>query len=182
MIYLTDKYFFVYSAVNFADISSTCNSPRFNLLSVVFLIWLLPSNTAKYHSVFLYWSLKLYFFLQRKISNALGQYLETLKIFSLRLHAASHSAWLEKFSCKSFPQQKCGAKLVTVTNQSVPRPPTTSFVFSQAKYFYRWLLIWLKTLNPKGYAAKCRYRKCLDVICLRNGNKPRRKKMKTFST
>ena len=39
-------YFFVLSAVNFADILSTCNSPRFNLL-VIFLIELLLSHSAK---------------------------------------------------------------------------------------------------------------------------------------
>ena len=41
---------------------------------------------------------------------------------------------------KMFPQElsttKCGAKLVTVTNPPVPRPPTTSSAFSQAKHIF----------------------------------------------
>ena len=45
MIYLTGIYFFVLSALNLADISSTCNSRRFNL-SVNFLIGLLLSHSA----------------------------------------------------------------------------------------------------------------------------------------
>ena len=46
-----------------------------------------------------------------------------------------------------------------------------TFAFSQAKHFffstswkYRPLPIWLKTWNLKGYAAKYRYRKDLDVV------------------
>ena len=60
--------------------------------------------------------------------------------------------------------QQCGARLVTVTNEAVPRSSTTSFVFSQIKHFlfstswkYQRVPIWLKTLNPKGYAEKCWY-------------------------
>ena len=45
-LYLIGIYFFVLWAVNFADVSSTYNSPRFKL-SVIFLIGLLPSNFAK---------------------------------------------------------------------------------------------------------------------------------------
>ena len=60
-----------------------------------------------------------------------------------------------------------------VTNEPVPRTSTTTFAFSQAKHFffstswkYRRIPIWLKTLNPKGYAAKYLYRKDLDVYAL----------------
>ena len=66
-----------------------------------------------------------------------GQYLEALNVFSLGLHVASNSALLEKnFAARIFAQpQECGARLVTVTNQQVPRPSTTFFAFSQAKHF-----------------------------------------------
>ena len=53
-----------------------------------------------------------------------------------------------------------------VTNEPVPRPLATSFALSETKYFffsiswkYRRVPIWLKTFNPKGYAAKYRYQK-----------------------
>ena len=59
-------------------------------------------------------------------------------------------------------------------NEPVPRPSTTYFAFSRAKHFffstsgkYRRLPLWLETFNPnKGYAAKYRYRKGLDVYAL----------------
>ena len=67
-----------------------------------------------------------------------------------------------------FPQ-----RLVTVTNGLVPRPSATSLAVSQAKQFlfstswkYQRVPIWLKTLNLKGYTAKYRYRKGLDVYAL----------------
>ena len=71
MIYLTGIYFFVLLAVNFADISSTCNSPPIFNLTVIFLIPLLPSNSAKiWVSNYLLTSDTI-FFLQRKISITL---------------------------------------------------------------------------------------------------------------
>ena len=48
----------------------------------------------------------------------------------------SNPAVLEIFSGKNFPSQYCGAKLVTVTNQPVPRRQTTFFAFSQAKNLF----------------------------------------------
>ena len=102
-----------------------------------------------------------------------GQCLEALKVFSLRLLVASNPA---DYNCpgRISPQpQECGARLVTVTNEPVPRPSSTSFAVSKAKHFlfstswkYQRVPIWLKTLNPKGYAAKYRYRKGLDVYAL----------------
>ena len=73
----------------------------------------------------------------------------------------------KNFTGRVYPQPKeCGARLVMVTNEPVPRPLATSFALSQAKYFffsiswkYRRVPIWLKTFNPKGYAAKYRYQK-----------------------
>ena len=80
----------------------------------------------------------------------------------------------KEFPGRISPQpQECGVTLVTVTNEPVPRPSTTFFAFSWAKHFffstswkYRRVPIWLKTLNPKRYAAKYRYRKDLDVYAL----------------
>ena len=138
MIYLNGIYFFVLSAAIFADILSTYNSPRFNLSLIIFLIQLLQI-LQKYHSVILYLSLKQYSFLQRKSSmHYVGQYLGIVKAVSLCLHVASNLALLEKkFYARIFRQpQECGARLVAVTNQPVPRPSTTFFAFSQAKYFF----------------------------------------------
>ena len=89
---------------------------------------------------------------------------------------------------KIFPQpQEFGARLVTVTNEPVLRPSSTYFAFSQAKHFffstsweYRGLPIWLKTLNPKGYAEKYWSRKGLDVYLLVKREQAKCKKQKTF--
>ena len=74
-----------------------------------------------------------------------------------------------------------------MTNEPVPRPSTTFFAFSWAKHFffstswkYRRVPIWLKTLNPKRYAAKYRYRKGLDVYALAKRKWAKRKKQKPF--
>ena len=64
-----------------------------------------------------------------------GQCLEILKVFSLLLLVASNPA---DYTCpgRIFLQpQECGARLITVTNQRVPRLLTTSYGFSQAKHF-----------------------------------------------
>ena len=83
--------------------------------------------------------------------------------------------------------QDCGSRLVTVTNKPVPRSSITSFAFSQAKHCFfsttwkYWQLpIWLKTLNPKGYAAKYRYRKGLGEYALMNGNEPNTRSKNLF--
>ena len=120
-----------------------------------------------------YLTLKQYPFLQRKSPrHYVGQYMETLKLFSLCLDVALNPALLERSSRKNFPPLECEAKLVTVMNQSVPRSPATFSGFFQAKHFFfltswkYWRLpIWLTTLNPKGYTSKYRYRKGLDVVC-----------------
>ena len=120
-----------------------------------------------------YLTLKQYPFLQRKSPrHYVGQYIETLKLFSLCLDVALNPALLERSSRKNFPPLECEAKLVTVMNQSVPRSPATFSAFFQAKHFFfltswkYWRLpIWLTTLNPKGYTSKYRYRKGLDVVC-----------------
>ena len=158
-------------------LSSTCNLTRFNLSVIIFLIPLLPSSSAKTSfSNTLVISEKT-FHVTAKISITLcwSIYLRTLKVFLLRLHVASSPAGYRK----NFPgrillqPQECGVRLVTVTNEPVPRPSTTFFAFSRAKHFffstswkYRRVPIWLKTLNPKRYAAKYRYRKGLDVYAL----------------
>ena len=94
---------------------------------------------------------------------------------------------------KNFPRrispqpQECAARLVTVTNEPVPRPSTIFFAFSRAKQFffstsweYRRVPIWLKTLNPKWYATKYRYRKGFDVYVLAKRKWAKRKKQKPF--
>ena len=68
-----------------------------------------------------------------------GQYLEALKVFSLRLYTrgVKPSIIIKNFPARIFPQpQECGARLVTVTKKSVPRSSATSFAFSQAKHFF----------------------------------------------
>ena len=55
LIYLIGVYFFVLLAVNFADISSACNSPRFNLVNVSDI----PNSTA---SIKFYKNFNQYFF------------------------------------------------------------------------------------------------------------------------
>ena len=80
---------------------------------------------------------------------------------------------------KNFPgrispqSQGGGARLVTVTNEPVSRPSSTSFAVSEPKHFlfstswkYQRVPTWLKTLNPTEYASKYRYRKGLDVYAL----------------
>ena len=101
-------------------------------------------------------------------------YLKTLNVFSLGFYTWRHTLQVIR---KNFPgtispqPQECWARLVTVTNEPFRRPSTSSFTFSQAKKFFfstSWkcqrLPIWLKTLNPKGYAGKYWYRKSLDVV------------------
>ena len=100
-----------------------------------------------------------------------GVDLETLKVFAFHLHV---EVIRKNFPGRISPRpQACGARLVTVTNEPVRMPSTTSFVVSQAKHFffstswkYQQISIWLKTLYPKGYAAKYRYQKGLDVYAL----------------
>ena len=74
----------MFAAVILADLSSTCNSPRLNLLVIIFIIRLLSSNSAKISfSNPLLIPEKIFLF-PVKISNALclsrdvGQYLDTL--------------------------------------------------------------------------------------------------------
>ena len=72
------------SAVISADLSSTCNSPRFNLSVIIFIIRLLSSNSAKISFSNLLLIHEKIFVFPVKISNALclfrdvGQYLDTL--------------------------------------------------------------------------------------------------------
>ena len=151
MIYLTAGiYFFVLSAVNFADIWSICSSPRFNL-SVIFLIRLLLSNSSKILVQYFFTDLwhNIPFYSEKSQMYDVGQYRETLKVFSLRLHVASHLALLETFSRKNSPASvfpnKYRAKLFTVTNQLVLRPLTTSLqniFFFTTSWIYRRLPIW----------------------------------------
>ena len=100
---------------------------------------------------------------------------DTINFRTSLTRGVKHCRLLKKnFPGRISPQPlECGARLVTVTNDPVPRPSTASFAVSQAKHFlfstswkYQRVPIWLKTLNPKGYAAKYRYRKGLDVYAL----------------
>ena len=101
---------------NFADISSSCNSPRFNL-SVVFLIRLLQSNSSKISfSISLLISLIIFLFYSENLKCIIWLISRETKSFLSCLHVAPTPTLLEKFSCKYFAPQKCEAKLVTVTN------------------------------------------------------------------
>ena len=98
--------------------------------------------------------------------------LKILKVFLLSFYTWRKTL---QVTIKNFPgrisQQECLVRLVTVKNEPVTRPSTTSFAFSQAKYFFvstNWKYgrspIWLKTLNWKGYAAEYWYQKSLNVV------------------
>ena len=114
---------------------STCNLPRFNL-SLIFLIVLFLSNSAKISFVYFLLISETVLLVTAKISNTLCWpiSIETKSFFYflargiISLHQA---IFLQEFS-----PQKCRAKLVMVTNQSVCRPPPTSYAYSQAKHFF----------------------------------------------
>ena len=154
----------------FAKISSTCNSPRFNL-SVINIFN--PTVSIKFgkniqHSI---WE-------QKCPLHYVDLYLETLKVCS---ELASNPAGY--FHRKTFPQpQECGARLITVRNQPVPRPSTIFFACSQANHFFfstSWkywrFLARLKTL-------KYRYRKGLDVVPTRKIRMSQIHKIKAFDS
>ena len=85
---------------------------------------------------------------------------------------------LEKISQKNFLQpQECGVTSVTVTDEPVPRPSTTFFVFSWAKHFffpisskYQRVPIWLKFLNLKQMLQNIGNEKASTCTHLQNGN------------
>ena len=168
--------FLVPSAVIFVDMA-IWNLPIFNLSVIIFLIPLLPSSSAKasFSNTLLISEKTFYFTTKISIPLCWPIYLRTLKIFSLRLHLAlSPAGYRKKFRRRIFSQpQECWVRLVTVTNEPVPRRSTTLFPFSRAKHFFFstswkfWLVpIWLKTLNPKRHAAIYRYWKDLDMNTL----------------
>ena len=97
MIYLNGIHFLVLSTVVFANISSTCNSPRINLSVIIFLIRLLPSNSAKI-------SFSNTLLISEKIFRnvVFHKYLETLEVFSLCLLVATRPALLEKIFQQEF--------------------------------------------------------------------------------
>ena len=102
------------------------------------------------------------------------------------LHVASNTAGY--YRRVSLQPQECRARLVSMTNQPVPRPSTTSVAFSQGKLFFfstswkYWRLpIWLKTLNPIGYTAKYRYRKSLDLVRNSETGMSQTQEIKSFS-
>ena len=119
LVHLIGIYFFVISAVMFADISYVCSSRRFNL-SVIFLIGLIPSKSAKISVTNSLLISETVFLFTAKISNALCWIISReVKIFSFTLHVSSHLC-IKNIFHKNLPTQKCGAKStrsVTVTNQ-----------------------------------------------------------------
>ena len=127
----------------------------------------------KYHAVVLKWSLKRNSFLQRK--SPIHYVVQYTLCCSICLHVASNPC-VEK----NFPVRISPYKNAEQDDESTSRKTTPSVLYSHAKYFffstiwkYRRLLIWLKTLNPKRYAAKYPYRKDGCVRCglfLRNEN------------
>ena len=69
---------------------------------------------------------------------------KTLKVFSLGFCRWRQTLQVirNKFRGRISPQpQECGARLITVMNEPVPRPSTTSFAFSQAKHFRKDMLL-----------------------------------------
>ena len=154
---------------------------------------LLPSSSAKISFTNTSQISKTTFHFTAKISIALcwPKYLETLKVFSLHFYTwrQTCAGYLKKISLKNFPQpQEFGVRLVTVTNEPVPKPSRTFFAFSRATHFplstswkCRRVPIWLKTSNPKRYAAEYWYRKGLKVYAhSRNGNEPNARNKNLF--
>ena len=164
----------------FAEISSTCNSPRFNLSVIIFLIPLLQSSSVKISFSNTLLVSETTFHFTAKISIALCWLIETLKVCSLCLQVTPNPAGY--FRGGIFPQpQECGSRLITETNQPVPRPSTTFFACSHENHFFfsaswkNWQVPnWLKTL-------KYRYRKGLDVVPTRKIEMSQTHKIKTFS-
>ena len=178
MVYIS-LYFLPY--LIFAEISSTCNSPGFNLSVITSSISLLPSSSVKIpFSNTLLVSETTFHFTAKSPLHYVDRYLETLKVCPLCLQVVSNPAGY--FCGRIFPQpQACRVRLIMVTNQPVPRPSTTFFACSQANHFlfstswkYWRLPTWLKTL-------KNRYRKGLDVVRTREIGMSQTDEIKTFS-
>ena len=92
--------------------------------------------------------------------------IQILLLFTKKISVHYVYQYKEKFSWNNFSKKKCRGKLVTVTNQPVPRLPLTFYPCPQEKNFfsstswkYKQLPIWLKFLNPKHYPKKYLYRK-----------------------
>ena len=170
----------------FAEISSTSNSPRFNLSVIIFLIPQLPSSSAKISFINTLLISETTFHFTAKISIALCWPIsrDTKSLFSSLISGVKPSRLSSRknFSARIFPQpQKCGARLITLANQPVQKPSTTSIACSQANHLFfstiwkYWRLpTWLKTL-------KYRYWKCLDVVRTRKIGMSLRQEIKTFS-
>ena len=137
MIYHIGIYLFVFSAVNFADISSTSTSPRFSL-SVIFLIGLVLSasvkisfsNSVLISEIALVLTAKFSNVLCYPISREAKSFLSSLNRGVISLHS---KIFRQKFSRMNFVPQKRGAKLVTVANHI---PPSTSYAYSQTECFF----------------------------------------------
>ena len=135
---LPDWYIFLYAFCqkNVADISSTFNSTRFNM-SVIFLIGLLLSNSLKISSSNPIVISEIVLLFTEKVSNAscwpisreTKSFLSSLTRGIISLHSKN---FREDFSHKNFCVQKVWSKI----NQAVPRPPLTSYAYSQAKHFF----------------------------------------------
>ena len=152
---------------------------------------LLPSSSANisFSNTLLISETTFYFTGKTSIAFCLTMQLKLLKVFLLGFYT-----WCKTLQViiKNFPgrisQQEFLARLVTLTNEPVTTPSTTSFAFSQAKYFfastnwkYGWSPIWLKTLNRKGYAVEYWYQKSLDVVHPSETGMSQTQVIKTFS-
>ena len=175
----------------------TCNAPRFNLSVITFLIPLLPSSAAKisFSNNLLISETIVHFTAKISIAFYWSIDLETLTVFSLRLHMASNSAGYEKrFSRKTVPAttrvwSKINWRWVTVTNEPVSRSSTTSLAFSQQNISSFQLV-----RNIEGYRSgwKLKIRKdrlqnigiekAWTCTCThsRNGNEPNARNKKLF--
>ena len=107
---LPDWYiFFVIPALNFVDILSTYNSPRFNL-SVIFSIALLLSKSGKTLFCDSLLISEIVLFFTAKISNALCWPISR-NILSLLACMWHHKSALDNISSRMFPQDFCPTKL-----------------------------------------------------------------------
>ena len=124
-----------------------------------------------------------------EISNALCWPISTDTKSFLTLLICGVKPCRKNFPERLFAQpQKCGVRLVTVTNRPVLRPSTTSCAFSHFFCFFFptswknwWLPVLLKTLKPNGYAAKYQYRKGFPVVRYRKTGMSQTQEIKTFS-
>ena len=193
-------YFFVLSVVSFADTSCACNSPRFNM-SVIFLILMLPSTSAKISFSNSQLISEVIFLLTVKISNALcwSKSRHTKSFFTSITRGIKpciiRKLFLQEFSFRNYPPSPLPLAMRVQSRISHDDESTCSqtsnyfFCIFSGKTFF--LFIELRILiatnlmeNFKSEKLSCKISvsgRLGRSIHMRKGNDPKRKKIKTFS-